>query len=813
MLRGSIPMPPRSSPRLLLALFCALACCVAPLSAGGDPGTQFLLAYQAFQAATKLEVDGKPDDARKKYAFCEGLLEQLQKDSPSFQPIVIDYRLQKTRDALARLQSDQTASDSASAASALPSNPEDSGVGAAPADAPIAVASASAAQPILRLPLPVTPYRVTATSQASPQTSVPTFAPAPAPAMEAQTVYRGGRDDSLDNLMGRGAFNALKDEIRSLQLRLEQEKRANDDLNQRLLGSTAREQSALTALDRTKVQSVEIQAQLEQVKQSLEDMQHSNDKLAAEKKAADQQIAGLQADLDSAHADLDVANDFNGQLSDKLDKAAQYIDASEKIRMQLLGERKELSGMLVSSQGEASKLKKGVDNSAIASNGAAAKLAAQNKELSDKLAAAEKQLDSLSKQQADQQKIQADAAKLAGEKKALADKLVAAEQQLANASKSQADQQKIADDLRSQVAAANKALAEKNDAARKQTDDTSKLMAENQALSAKLAATERQLEDLSKDKGARQKAEAALHVEVDAANKSLTALRDQLKTGQEQIADLEKQLKDTASANASATGAVVAENALLKSLVTRQLEEQVKRQEARKLVQEEMEKLQLRSTSLGEKLQTLANAETPLTPQERKIFGGPALPSVGGTDFTMAVPRKATKSDLPPELVNRAKEANDLSHQQRFADAKDIYADIQQKAPNSYIAAVNLGIAQRHLGDYAKAIEAFQHALDLQPGDAFALTNLGDAEYRNGQVSAAVGVLKKAVDADSQSYFAHYLLGLALRDNGDADGARREVQQALSLKPDYVPAARLEGELNQADSSTAAPKAGATSAR
>jgi hypothetical protein len=784
------------------------------LRAGGDPGAQFLLAYQAYQAATKLETDGKPDDARKKYAFCEGLLEQVQKDSPSFQPIVIDYRLQKTRDALARLQSDQTSGDSAGAASvpALPSNFEDSGAGTIPSDAPPAVASAPAAQPILRLPLPVTPYRVTAASQAPAQTSVPTFAPAPVPAADSRLAYRGG-DDSLDNLMGRGAFNALKDEIRSLQLRLEQEKRANEDLNQRLLDSTAREQSALTALDRTKVQGVEVQAQLEQVKQSLEDMQQSNDKLTAEKKAADQQIAGLQADLDSAHADLEVANDFNGQLSDKLDKAAQYIDASEKIRMQLLGERKELSGMLVSSQGEVSKLKKGVEDSAVASNGAAAKLAAQNKELSDKLAAAEKQLDSLSKQQVDQQKIAADAAKLAEEKKSLADKLAATEQQLANASKSQADQQKIADDLRNQVAAANKALAEKSDAARKQSDDTSKLMAENQALSAKLATTERQLVDVTKDKGERQKVEAALHVEVDAANKSLTALRDQLKVGQEQIADLEKQLKDTASANASATGAVVAENALLKSLVTRELEEQVKRQEARKLVEEEMEKLQLRSTSLDEKLNTLANAETPLTPQERKIFGGPALPSVGGTDFTMAVPRKATKSDLPPELVNRAKEANDLSHEQRFAEAKDIYAAIQQKAPNSYIAAVNLGIAQRHLGDYAKAIEAFQHALDLQPDDAFALTNLGDAEYRNGQVSAAVDVLKKAVDADSQSYFAHYLLGLALRDNGDADGAKREVQQALSLKPDYVPAARLEGELNQVDSSATAPKAGATSAR
>jgi predicted nucleic acid-binding Zn-ribbon protein len=802
---------------LLPALFCALACCVAPLRASGDPGAQFLLAYQAFQAATKLEVDGKAEDARKKYAFCESLLEQVQKDSPSFQPIVIDYRLQKTRDALARLQSDQTAGNSAdtASASALPSNPEDSDAGTIPSDGPAAsaaVPSAPAAQAILRLPLPVTPYRVTATSQTPVQTSVPAFAPAPAPAADSRLTYRGG-DDSLDNLMGRGAFNALKDEIRSLQLRLEQQKRANDDLNQRLLDSTAREQSALTALDRTKVQGVEIQAQLEQVKQSLEDMQQSNDKLTAEKKAADQQIAGLQADLDSAHADLEVANDFNGELSDKLDKAAQYIDASEKIRMQLLGERKELSGMLVSSQGEVSKLKKGIGNSEVASSGAAAKLAAQNKELSDKLVAAEKQLDSLSKQQADQQKIQADAAKLAEEKKALSDKLATTEQQLANVTKSQADQQKVADDLRAQVVAANKALAEKNDAARKQTDDTSKLVAENQALSAKLAATERQLEDLSKDRGERQKIEASLHVEVDAANKSLTALRDQLKTGQEQIADLEKQLKDTASANASATGAVVAENALLKSLVTRELEEQVKRQEARKLVEEEMEKLQLRSTSLDEKLQSLANAETPLTPQERKIFGGPALPTAGGTDFTMAVPRTATKSDLPPELVNRAKEANDLSHAQRFAEAKDIYADIQQKAPNSYIAAVNLGIAQRHLGDYAKAIEAFQHALDLQPGDAFALTNLGDAEYRNGQVGAAVDVLKKAVDADSQSYFAHYLLGLALRDNGDVDEARHEVQQALSLKPDYVPAARLEGELNQADSSTAAPKAGATSAR
>jgi predicted nucleic acid-binding Zn-ribbon protein len=798
---------------LLPTLFCVLACCAAPLRASGDPGAQFLLAYQAYQAATKLEVDGRPEDARKKYAFCEGLLEQVQKDSPSFQPIVIDYRLQKTRDALARLQSDQAAGDAAAAAPApsLPSSPEDSGVGSVPADAPAPVTSAPAAQPILRLPLPATPYRIVATSQAPVQPSVPTFAPAPA--AEPQPVYRGGGGDSLDNLMGRGAFNALKDEIRSLQLRLEQEKRANDDLNQRLLDSTAREQSALTALDRTKVQSVEVQAQLEQVKQSLDDMQQSNNKLAAEKKAADQQIAGLQADLDSAHADLDVANDFNGQLSDKLDKAAQYIDASEKIRMQLLGERKELSGMLVSSQGEVSKLKKGIDDTAGASNGAAAKLAAQNKDLSDKLTAAEKQLESLSKTQADQQKLEANAAKLAADKKALADKLAAAEQQLANAAKSQADQQKIADDLRNQVAAANKALAEKNDAARKQGDDTSKLMAENQALSAKLATTERQLEDLSKDKGDRQKAEAALHVEVDAANKSLAALRDQLKTGQEQIADLEKQLKDTASANASATGAVVAENALLKSLVTRELEEQVKRQEARKLVEEEMEKLQTRSASLDEKLQNLANAETPLTPQERKIFGGPALPSAGGTDFTMAVPRKATKSDLPPELVNRAKEANDLSHEQRFAEAKNIYADIQQKAPNSYIAAVNLGIAQRHLGDYAKAIEAFQHALDLQPGDAFALTNLGDAEYRNGEVSAAVDVLKKAVDADSQSYFAHYLLGLALRDSGDVDGARREVQQALSLKPDYVPAARLEGELNQAATSAAAPKAGATSAR
>jgi Flp pilus assembly protein TadD len=193
----------------------------------------------------------------------------------------------------------------------------------------------------------------------------------------------------------------------------------------------------------------------------------------------------------------------------------------------------------------------------------------------------------------------------------------------------------------------------------------------------------------------------------------------------------------------------------------------------------------------------MAGAETALTPQEKKLFDRPMATAPGHSDFALEVVKKMPESDLPPELVERAAEANELSQKRQFAEARGIYAEIASKAPQSYLASVNLGIAERQLGNYPQAITAFRRALELKPDDSFALTNLGTVEYRAGNLEDAVKSLQQAVAVDAESYLSRYLLGMALNDRGDHDGARREVRKSLELKPDYAPAMELLGELDE----------------
>jgi len=647
-----------SVPPLMLALLWIFARAV-PLHAADDAGDRFLQVYENYQAGAKLETDGKYADALQKFRFCVSLLEQIQRTSPDYYPILIDARLKKSRAAIARVQS------------FLQSPPSTPSAGAGDGNIPPSAPPPRPAAPFIQFPLN---YRAPSPGQSAP----PLISPEP-PA---------------------GSFVG-SDEI--------------DDLKRQLLESMAREQSSQKEIDLWKVRSAEQQSQLAEMKQSLEDLQEANGRLSREKESDQKQITTLQADLDAAHADLEVANEYNGELFDKLDRAAKFIDQDEKIRKQLLAERKELSTRVENRASDTAKLVKERDEAV-----------ARRDELQKRVAGADSQAD---------------------QNKNLAAKLTDAESKIADLSKDKADRDKMVNDLRGEVASSGKTLA---------------------------------------------------------------LVRDDLKSGQKRIAELEKQLSDTANASASVTGEMKDENALLKSLVARQLKEQAKRQQARKLVEEEMEKLQVRSQTLVDRLNTMAAADAPLTPQEKKLVDPVVIPSAGSSDFNLEVTKKMPESDLPPELVAKASQANELSQKRQFAEAREIYAEIAQKAPNSYLASVNLGIAERQLGDYPKSITAFQRALELKPDDAFALTNLGTVQYRNNDLPDAAKTLQKAVEVDSESYLAHYLLGMALHDQGDRAGAQKEVQRSLELKADYAPAKELDASLR--GESTPAPAPAATPA-
>jgi tetratricopeptide (TPR) repeat protein len=693
-------MRPWSVP--LLALLGVLAI-LAPLNAADDPGDLYLQVYTNFNVAKERETANRLTDALQKYRFCASLLEQIQKDSPRYQPVLVDFRLQKCRESIARVQSLMT--------SETPAAPEQP-TRAEPTPQPPAlrqVAPPTAAAPVLRLPQLSRSYRLSGTDAAS----------ARAAALPAQSAPMGsGSFDDVDKLMGRGALNALKDQIRALQMRLNQEKQANADLRNQLLQSTAREQSALTEVDRWKVESVQQKAQLDQMRQVLDNLQHSQDQLARSKASDGKRIAELEKSLEATRSDLAVSEEYTSELFTKLEKAAQFIEAGEKIRVQLLADRKELSLRLTDQSPVIAKLEKERD-----------------------------------------------------------------------------------------------AAVAKNETLRKQIEDPSKLAIRNKELTAKLAAAEKQLAAAAKNRDERQKLETGLRAELATVNQTLQDMRSQVAEGSKRIADLEKQLADTSSAAASTTGVMADENALLKSLVARQLAEQAKRQQARKLVSEEMEKLQIRSSGLVDKVNALAAAETPLTPQEKKLFDKPVAAPGNDVDFSIVVEKKTPESDLPEELVARATEGKQLSDAGRLDEACAIYRDIASKAPNSYFAAFNLGAVERKRGNYPQALTAFKRALELKANDSLALTNLGKTEADSGDAAAAVATLQKAVAADSESYLAHFLLGAALNEQGDRDGARREVSRALDLKPDYLPAVQLSGELGDGNRESAPPAAGAQQAR
>ena len=90
-------------------LFCFLFLLVGSRGLlAADSSEQFLNAYQAYQEGEKLERDGSTQDALRKYKFAESLLEEIEKNDPSWQKAVVEYRLKKTRDGLGRLQSGGT---------------------------------------------------------------------------------------------------------------------------------------------------------------------------------------------------------------------------------------------------------------------------------------------------------------------------------------------------------------------------------------------------------------------------------------------------------------------------------------------------------------------------------------------------------------------------------------------------------------------------------------------------------------------------------------------------------------------------------
>ena len=75
-----------------------------PAAAQDDSAREYFSAYQEFQRAERLEREGRSADAIAKFRYVATQLSQIKAQSPDWQPMVIDFRLNKTKEAIVRLE-------------------------------------------------------------------------------------------------------------------------------------------------------------------------------------------------------------------------------------------------------------------------------------------------------------------------------------------------------------------------------------------------------------------------------------------------------------------------------------------------------------------------------------------------------------------------------------------------------------------------------------------------------------------------------------------------------------------------------------
>jgi Flp pilus assembly protein TadD len=108
-------------------------------------------------------------------------------------------------------------------------------------------------------------------------------------------------------------------------------------------------------------------------------------------------------------------------------------------------------------------------------------------------------------------------------------------------------------------------------------------------------------------------------------------------------------------------------------------------------------------------------------------------------------------------------------------------------------------------GDYEKAIDSYQAAIEKEPNSSeaynllgmayrFTANQTGNAEYRSKEAAA----FRKAVDLEPANYVALVNLGTTLYFQGDKKGAAEYLKKALEIYPDHPDKAQIEQMINEA---------------
>ncbi len=352
------------------------------------------------------------------------------------------------------------------------------------------------------------------------------------------------------------------------------------------------------------------------------------------------------------------------------------------------------------------------------------------------------------------------------------------------------------------------------------------LLAEKDDLQQKLANAEEKLRNLGESDPVNTKAFAEM-------NEQIAQLHEQLSESQKRndyltarAAELAVQLDDAgtelqvaklAGANSEESAQLTRENELLRNIVVRERQEEARRDETRKLVVAELDKLKIRSETLNKQIEFLAQPVTKLNSEELALLRQPVVSvsdqraglfkasfvfekksasnsmgtakasanarSGGDSDARMSRP-DPSQTDLPPKVRGLVRAAGKNFQQGNYRAAGKQYQQILAEDPNNLEVLSNLGVVYVRSGDLRSAESTLEKAVAIAPDNDFLLTTLGVVQYRQSKFDEAIVQLTKAIAINPKSATAHNYLGIAASQKGRQQEAEKEILQALANNPD-----------------------------
>lgn len=580
-------------------------------------------------------------------------------------------------------------------------------------------------------------------------------------------------------------------EVASLQKQL---KKAIEDLEQ--AHSTIAEQA--TELDHSKVMIVDMKSQLEKAERQVSDLKGDLSKIRTNSSQREAQlqesVRTLEGKVTALSADKEVILEENSLLQQHLKQATDSLAAGAEAKARL-----EQLQLAINTE----------------KNNSAA--------LHEKLAIAYHERDAAH-----------------GEKEAFQKQLQEVTSSLASAKKEAQEtaglQQKRIEELQQQHATL---MGQLEESTKKLTDSEKKIAALAQVEPEK----NRLLENKEKELVAARQDSEKFQKELAAANQKLSALQAELHGKEDRYQELKKQFDAQTEEMATlkknqkehpVEEKAIAENELLKGIVIRELKAEAKRQQTKKLITEELEKLKFNSTTLSTELKKLAKP-VKLTPQERALFKDTPLPPASENEEEEAVvlsvaaskredfssnkavtpldtnapisPASANPTNAPTPLeasshASGEKEAKKTMEenrkllakakeefgQQNYNEAEKDFQNALEIAPKDYLALSNLGVVEFQLGKMAAAEETLKKAIALDPKKSFALTTLGIVHYRQERMDEAEKTLRQAIAINDQDFTAHNYLGIVLAAAGKGKAGESEIMRALEINQQYADA-------------------------